>query len=61
MEIFERFCSGTTLNVSNKSFAGTKNQDSCMSQLFYFGKAAEKYLVLKKMENWFEKWGTRNY
>ena len=60
MEIFERFWSGTGLNVSNKSCAGTKNQDSCMSQLFYFGKTAEKCLVLKKMENWFEKWGTRN-
>ena len=51
MEILERFCSGTTLNVSNKSCVGTKNQDSCMSQLFYFGKTAEKCLILKKMAN----------
>ena len=51
MEIFEGFCSGTGLNVSNKSCAGTKNQDPCKSQLSCFGKTVEKCLVLKKMAN----------
>ena len=53
MTIFERFWPGTGLNVSNKSWAGTKNQDPSMSQLFYFGKTAENCLVLKKMANQF--------
>ena len=58
MEIFERFWPGTGLNVSNKSCAGTKNQYPSMSQLFYFGKTAEKCLDLKKMANSSEKLGT---
>ena len=60
MEIFERFCSGTGLNMSNKSCAGTKNQDPCMSQLFSFGKTAEKCLVWQKITNKYDKLGTKN-
>ena len=51
METFEHFRSGTGLNASNKSSARTKNQDPCQSQLFSFGKTAEKCLVSKKMLN----------
>ena len=49
MEIFERFWSGTGLNMSNKGCAGTKNQDLCLCQLFHFGKIIQKWLVLQKI------------
>ena len=38
-------CSGTGLNVSDKSRSRTKNQDPCMSQLFCFGKYVQKCFV----------------
>ena len=55
MEIFERFQSGTGLNVSNKSCVGTKNEDPCLSQLFHFEKIVQKCLVWQKMANQYYK------
>ena len=55
MEIFERFWSGTGLNMSNKGCAGTKNQDLCLCQLFHFGKIIQKCLVWQNIANSYDK------